>query len=139
MASAHDRKTAGQPVSEDRIIDGQDVSDILLGKAKAKSPHEYLYYEKDGILCLSATAGSFVEHDLEKDLGEQNDLSKQIREIQAPLAQIEVSVPRVWWRSQNLCLPIPRACPLWLNTEKIKQHASQSASCFFAFPRRLLA
>ena len=78
-------KLAGQPVPKDRIIDGQDVSDILLGKAKAKSPHEYLYYEKDGIrkgkwklVRYRVKADRFVElYDLEKDLGEQNDLSKQ--------------------------------------------------------------
>ena len=31
-------KLAGQTIPQDRIIDGQDASDILLGKAKAKPP-----------------------------------------------------------------------------------------------------
>jgi arylsulfatase A-like enzyme len=42
-------KLAGQQVPQDRIIDGYNISNILLGKAKAKSPHETLYYEKDGV------------------------------------------------------------------------------------------
>lgn len=81
-------KLAGQPLPKDRIIDGQDVSDILLGKDKAKSPHEYLYYEKDGVrqgkwklVRYRVKADRFVElYDLEKDLGEQKDLSKQYPE-----------------------------------------------------------
>ena len=78
-------KLAGQPVPKDRIIDGHDVSKILLGQTKAKSPHETLYYEKDGIrqgkwklVRYKVKADRFAElYDLEKDLGERNDLSKQ--------------------------------------------------------------
>jgi arylsulfatase A-like enzyme len=76
---------SGQPMPKGRIIDGHDVSKILLGKAKAKSPHETLFYEKDGIrqgkwklVRYKVKADRFAElYDLEKDLGEQNDLSKQ--------------------------------------------------------------
>ncbi|MEE3060408.1 MAG: sulfatase-like hydrolase/transferase, partial [Verrucomicrobiota bacterium] len=78
----------GQQVPQDRIIDGHDVSKILLGRAKAKSPHETLYYEKDGVrqgkwklVRYKVKADRFAElYDLEKDLGEQNDLSKQYPE-----------------------------------------------------------
>ncbi|MEK6237087.1 MAG: sulfatase-like hydrolase/transferase, partial [Planctomycetales bacterium] len=42
-------KLTGQRVPTDRVIDGKDVSDVLLGKPNAKSPRETLYYEKDGI------------------------------------------------------------------------------------------
>jgi len=90
-------KLAGQPVPKDRIIDGQDVGPILLGKTKAKSPHQYLYYEKDGIrkgkwklVRYRVKADRFVElYDLEKDLGERNDLAGKhpeiVRELQAAL------------------------------------------------------
>jgi len=78
-------KLAGQPVPKDRIIDGHDVGDILLGKAKAKSPHDYHYFEKDGVrqgkwklVRYRVKADRFVElYDLEKDLSERKDLSKQ--------------------------------------------------------------
>ena len=90
-------KLTGQPVPKDRIIDGHDVGAILLGKDKAKSPHEYLYYEKDGIrkgkwklVRYRVKADRFVElYDLEKDLGEQNDLAgkhpKIVKELQTAL------------------------------------------------------
>ena len=78
----------GQKVPQDRIIDGHDVSEILMGEAKAKSPHQTLYYEKDGVrqgkwklVRCKVKADRFAElYDLEKDLGEQNDLSKQYPE-----------------------------------------------------------
>jgi arylsulfatase A len=88
---------AGQAIPEDRIIDGHDVSDILLGKPNAKSPHKYLYYEKDGIrqgkwklVHYRIKANWFTElYDLEKDLGERNDLAEQypdkVRELKATL------------------------------------------------------
>ena len=75
----------GQKIPQDRIIDGYNVSNILLGKNKAKSPHETLFYEKDGIrqgkwklVRYRVKADRFTElYDLEKDLGERKDLSKQ--------------------------------------------------------------
>ena len=74
-----------QKVPQDRIIDGKDVSEILLGKANAKSPHETLYYEKDGVrqgkwklVRYKVKAECFAElYDLEKDLGEKTDLAEQ--------------------------------------------------------------
>ena len=97
-------KLAGQTIPQDRIIDGQDASDILLGKAKAKSPHEYLYYEKDGIrkgkwklVRYRVKADRFVElYDLEKDLGEQNDLSKQYpKKVKALTEALDAHVARI--------------------------------------------
>ena len=75
----------GQKIPQDRIIDGYNVSNILLGKNKAKSPHETLFYEKDGIrqgkwklVRYRVKADRFTElYDLEKDLGERKNLSKQ--------------------------------------------------------------
>ena len=129
-------KLAGQTIPQDRIIDGQDVSDILLGKRRPNlltsiSITKKMAYEKGTeTRTLPVKADRFVElYDLEKDLGEQNDLSKQYPKkvkalteaLDAHAARIEHrSAPRVWWRRQNLCLPSPRAYPLWLNTEKNK-------------------
>ena len=100
-------KLAGQPVPKDRIIDGHDVSDLLLGKPRAKSPHDSLYYENGGIrqgkwklVHYRVKADRFSElYDLEKDLGEKNDLAKQypdkVKEMKAALdahvAEIEAN------------------------------------------------
>ena len=78
-------KLTGRPVPNDRIIDGKDVSDILLGKDGAKSPHETLYYENDGIrqgkwklVHYRIKADWFTElYDLEADLGERNNIADQ--------------------------------------------------------------
>ena len=40
---------AGAKVPSDRVIDGRDISDLLLAKPGAKSPHDILYYEYLGI------------------------------------------------------------------------------------------
>ena len=42
-------KLTGAKIPTDRTIDGKDALDVLLGKPDAKSPHEILYYENDGI------------------------------------------------------------------------------------------
>ncbi len=41
-------KLAGAKAPDDRVIDGHDISDLMLGKPNAKSPHEaYYYYFRD--------------------------------------------------------------------------------------------
>jgi arylsulfatase A-like enzyme len=78
-------RLTGQPVPADRVIDGKNVSDILLGKPEAKSPHETLYYENDGIrqgkwklVHYRVKADWFTElYDLEADLGERNNIAEQ--------------------------------------------------------------
>ena len=89
-------KLAGQPIPQDRVIDGHDIGDILWGKVGAKSPHNYHYYEKDGIrqgkwklVRYQIKAERFAElFDLKKDLGEQNDLSKKYPEKVTKLTEI---------------------------------------------------
>ena len=97
-------KLTGQPVPKDRIIDGHDVSDILLGKDEAKSPHLFHYYEKDGVrqgkwklVRYRVKADRFAElYDLEKDLGERNDLSKKYPEKVKSLAEaLDAHVARI--------------------------------------------
>ena len=42
-------RLVGGQVPTDRVIDGKDVLDVLLGKPGATSPHKTHYYEVDGI------------------------------------------------------------------------------------------
>jgi arylsulfatase A-like enzyme len=66
-------------VPTDRIIDGKDITNILLGKKNAQSPHQLHYYENEGIRkgdWKLVKKGSRSElYDLSKDLGEKKDLS----------------------------------------------------------------
>ena len=67
----------------DRIIDGKDITDMLLGKKDARSPHQLHFYENEGIrrgdwklVKKNSIARSKLElYDLSKDLGERKDLS----------------------------------------------------------------
>ena len=67
----------------DRIMDGKDISDMLLGKKGARSPHQLHFYENEGIrrgdwklVKKNSKARSKLElYDLSKDLGERKDLS----------------------------------------------------------------
>ena len=94
-------KLSGQPVPKDRIIDGHDISPILLGQPGAKSPHQTLYYEKDGIreghwklVHYRIKADRFNElYNLENDLGEQNNLAAQYPEkVKALKAKLDAHV-----------------------------------------------
>lgn len=78
-------KITGAKVPQDRTIDGKDVVDILLGKPRAKSPHDLHYYEVDGIRRgswkLVDIRGEWMLFNLEQDLGEERDLAKQYPEM----------------------------------------------------------
>jgi len=72
-------------VPDDRIIDGKDISDVLLGKKDAQSPHQLHYYENEGIRrgdWKLVKKGSRSElYDLSKDPGERKDLSRNHPEL----------------------------------------------------------
>ena len=86
----------GAKVPGDRTIDGKDALDVLLGKPGAKSPHEILYYEIDGIrrgkwkLVRTGRAGEQKSelYDLEADLGEKNDLAAQHPDLVKELEEL---------------------------------------------------
>jgi len=89
-------KLVGAEVPSDRIIDGKDISDILLGKKGAKSPHDTLYYEIDGIrqgkwkFVRYGRGGKTQElYNLDDDLSEKNNLAGQfpekVKDMQAEL------------------------------------------------------
>jgi arylsulfatase A-like enzyme len=77
-------KLTGSKVPNDRIIDGKDISGILLGKKNSKSPHKIHYYEIDGVrkgdwkLVKKKVKGkAIIElYDLSTDLGEKNNLAQ---------------------------------------------------------------
>ena len=76
---------SGAAVPTDRIIDGKNISDLLLGKPGAKSPHEVLFYGDGGVrqgkwklVRHRVKADWFDElYDLEADLGEKTNLAAQ--------------------------------------------------------------
>ena len=64
----------------DRIIDGKDISSLLLYPDTAESPHDVLYYEflgvRDGKWKLVKKDESMYElYDLVTDIGESNDMA----------------------------------------------------------------
>jgi len=90
-------------VPSDRIIDGKDILDILLGKEGAKSPHDTLYYEVDGIrqgkwkFVRYGRGGRTQElYNLDDDLGEENNLAGQfpekVKTMQAKLDKHKQSI-----------------------------------------------
>ena len=76
-------KLTNSQVPTDRIIDGKDITEILLGKKEAQSPHQLHFYEDEGIrrgdwklVKKKAKGQTKLElYDLSKDLGEKKDLS----------------------------------------------------------------
>jgi arylsulfatase A len=90
-------------VPTDRIIDGKDISDILLGKKNARSPHQLHYYENEGIRrgdWKLVKKGSRSElYDLSKDLGEKKDLSgshpELVKELDRALQKHATSIASI--------------------------------------------
>ena len=73
-------KLTGAKVPVDRTIDGKNVLNVLMGKPGAKSPHEILYYEIDGIRrgkwkLVGGKRRKLELYDLEQDLSEKTNLA----------------------------------------------------------------
>jgi len=84
---------AGGKTPADRVIDGQDISDVLLGKPGAKSPHEILYYEYQGIRrgpwkLVRVNKNKEELYNLDDDFGETKNLIEQHPDIAAELAAL---------------------------------------------------
>ena len=82
-------------IPTDRIIDGKDYSPVLLGISGAKSPHETLFYENDGIrqgkwklvtyskrVKKGTPPKAFTElYNLDEDISEKNNIADKYPEI----------------------------------------------------------
>ena len=85
---------SGGRVPEDRTIDGCDISDLLLGRASAKSPHNAFYYYfrhelqavRSGKWKRFAKDGALYE--LDADMGETSDVSAQHPEVVSRLSKL---------------------------------------------------
>jgi len=94
-------KLAGAQVPQDRIIDGRDYSDVLLGKPGAKSPHDVHFYEYEGArrgkwkLVITKNGKSEL-YDLEADIGETQDMAGKhpqiLKELEDAVAAHQKSV-----------------------------------------------
>jgi len=80
----------------DRQIDGENALDTLLGKPNARSPHELLFYEDEGVRrgnwkLVRGASGGFELYDLDADVGETNDLAvahpERVNELRALLEE----------------------------------------------------
>jgi arylsulfatase A-like enzyme len=76
-------------------IDGKNALEVLLDRPNARSPHELLFYEDEGIRrgdwkLVHGASGGFELYDLETDVGETTDLSAAhpalVEELRALLA-----------------------------------------------------
>lgn len=94
-------KLVGAALPDDRVIDGKDTLDVLLGKPGAQSPHKIHYYEVDGIRrgdwkLVKSRGGRSELYDLNADLGETNNLAAQhpdvVQELEDLLAKHAASI-----------------------------------------------
>jgi len=79
-------RLAGAEVPQDRVIDGRDISPLLFAESGAKSPHEVLFYEVEGVRrgkwkLVQLPKDKSELYNLEADLGETKDLSDQFPDL----------------------------------------------------------
>ena len=78
---------AGGAVPEDRVLDGRDISNILLGREGATSPHSaFLYYEEHELQAVRSGKWKLFRNsgelfDLGSDIGETTDVSAAHPEV----------------------------------------------------------
>ena len=80
---------AGGNVDGDRVIDGKDIRPLLFGAPGAKTPHEALYFFKQGAGELEAVRSGPWKYrlnekslyNLDKDLGEKTDVAAANPEV----------------------------------------------------------
>jgi len=77
---------AGIEVPDDRIIDGENISDLLKRPSEASSPHEHFYYYiKDELSAVRSGSWKFIQPDklfnLENDISESLNVAEEYPEI----------------------------------------------------------
>ena len=94
----------GAEVPKDRIIDGKDITDLLLCKEGYHSHHDILYYGSEGLrqgkwkLVTIREKGKFTQelYDLDQDIGEKNNLAaKEPERVKAMQALLDTHVAEV--------------------------------------------
>lgn len=84
---------AGGKVPDDRVIDGKDISPLLLGKEGATSPHDAFYYFSRNEL-QAVRSGDWKLHrknrlyNLRDDIGEQTNVAKENPEVVKRLSEL---------------------------------------------------
>lgn len=83
---------AGASIPDDRVIDGVDITSLILGQPGAKSPHEVLYYEYEGVRKgnwkLVVAPKQKELFNLGKDPGEKRNLAQRNPEKLAELSDL---------------------------------------------------
>lgn len=84
---------AGAKIPSDRVIDGKDITPLLLGVPGAKTPHEAFFYHQGDRLdaVRSGPWKLFVNgklYNLETDIGEQADVASQHPNVVARLKRL---------------------------------------------------
>ena len=82
-------KLGGAEVPADRIIDGKDMSALLLGKSGAKSEYDAFYYRLDAVRAGEwKYFGDGRLYDLRADIGETEDVAQQNPKVAARLRRL---------------------------------------------------
>ena len=86
-------RLAGAEAPKDRVIDGKDISELLLAKPGAESPHGVHFYEIDGVRrgrwkLVRLPKGKMELYDLDVDLGERDNLAERFPKRVAELKSL---------------------------------------------------
>lgn len=87
-------KLSGGEIPQERILDGRDVSDILLGRPGAKSPHDaFYYYWQHDLRAVRSGRWKLIResaelYDLEEDIGETKDVATENPEVVTKLREL---------------------------------------------------
>lgn len=86
-------KLSGGEPPQDRILDGRDVGDILLGHPGAKSPHDAFYCWQYELRAVRSERWKLIResgelYDLGEDIGETRDVATDNPEVVTELREL---------------------------------------------------
>jgi len=101
---------AGAKIPDDRVIDGKDISPLLLGEADAKTPHEaFFYYRTDELKAVRSGSWKLFTngqlYNLDIDPGEQQNVADQNPGVVSRLNKYLEQARADLGRSEN-CRPV---------------------------------